>query len=302
LRLFSLIHGCIILVNGQKGEMKLTIYADILFLVNLSLNWFSLLLTSKIMKLKSKAWRMLLAASCGALAGTACVFFTKPVATMISEVAATFLMCALSFRAFGFWGYIKICTCLFASGVTLGGSLTLIYSFFNRTGIMLPTQSDLSSAVFILLSLAVTLTALVFERFLNSSKNTRHGEIIIEYGKKRLSMPFFCDSGNFLCEPISGRPAIIVEKEMLHGLLDEDFLNFDPTVPVFNKNDDIYKKLRLIPAKTVCASGVMTGFVPDKITLVWENGAKEVDAVIAIENTLHRNKLRKSAIVGLSLL
>ncbi len=282
--------------------MKLTVYADILFLVNLSLNWFSLLLTAKIMKLKSKAWRMLVAAACGALAGTVCVFFTTPVATMISEVAATFLMCALSFRAFGFWGYVKICTCLFASGVTLGGSLTLIYSFFNRTGIKLPAQSDLSSAVFILLSLAVTLTALVFERFLNSSKNTKHGEIIIEYGKKRLSMPFFSDSGNFLCEPISQKPAIIVEKELLRGLLDEDFLNFDPTLPVFNKNDAIYKKLRLIPAKTVCASGVMTGFVPDKVTLMWDNTAKDVDAVIAIENTSKQTRLRKSAIVGTSLL
>ena len=158
----------------------MTIYADILFLVNLSLNWFSLILTSKMMKLKSNVKKMLLAAAAGAAAGVLTIFFPKTVPVAITEIASAFLMCAIAFKAEGFFKYIKICTCLFASGVTIGGSLTLIYSFFNRSGIRLQKQSDLSTAIFLLLSFTVTVTAVFFERFIRSSKSAESGLLTLE--------------------------------------------------------------------------------------------------------------------------
>ena len=86
----------------------MTVYADILFLVNLSLNWFSLILTSKIVKHESGALKMLAAAALGAIAGVASVFFESRAASAAAEIASSFLMCAVAFRADGFFDYIKI--------------------------------------------------------------------------------------------------------------------------------------------------------------------------------------------------
>lgn len=278
----------------------MTIYADILFLVNLSLNWFSLILTSKMMKLKSNVKKMLLAAAAGAAAGVLTIFFPKTVPVAITEIASAFLMCAIAFKAEGFFKYIKICTCLFASGVTIGGSLTLIYSFFNRSGIRLQKQSDLSTAIFLLLSFTVTVTAVFFERFIRSSKSAESGLLTLEYGGKSMSMPYFCDSGNFLLEPISGKPAIIINERELLGFLPRELLEFDP-LTLGADNTLPHSGIRLLPASTVCGSGIMLGIIPDKVTLTDKKGSKEVDAIIALDRTRGESR-RAKAIVPTSLI
>lgn len=252
------------------------------------------------MKLKSNAAKMLLAAAAGAAAGVLTIFFPGSLPVAITEIASAFLMCALAFKASSFFKYIKICTCLFASGVTIGGSLTLVYSFFNRSGIKLQKQNDISTAVFILLSFGVTVTALFFERFINSSKNTATGEITVEYKGNRLNMSYFCDSGNFLCEPISGKPAIIINERELSGLLPREILEFDPLAPT-GETTSAHAGIRLLPASTVCGSGIMIGFIPDKIILKGSGGSKEVDAIIAIDKSIGGNH-RGEAIVPASLI
>ena len=277
----------------------MTVYADILFLVNLSLNWFSLILTSKIMKLKSSAVKMLSAAALGALAGIITVFFSKTPTVALVEIASTFLMCAVAFKAYSFFGYIKMCTCLFASGITIGGSLTLIYSFFNRAGIELQQQNDISTAVFILLSFAVTVAALVFERLVTSSKSTSHGELTLEIDGKRAIIPYFCDSGNFLREPISGKPAVIVSARYLSALLPSDILDTDPDLNSIG-TDRRHRRLRLLPASTVCGKSIMLGVIPDKI-MISDKNVRELDAIIAIDKS-NDGISRRFAIVPASLI
>lgn len=263
----------------------MTVYADVLFLVNLSLNWFSILLTSKIMKLEARPLKMLFAAAAGSLAGIITLFFKNSLAVAVIEIASAFLMSAISFGCDSFSYYIKICTCLFASGITIGGSLTLLYSILNSTGIKLQKHNDLSTAFFLFLSFCVTLAAILFEKIVLGDKKQSSGIVKIEYGKKSVYLDFLCDSGNLLCDPLSGKPAIIVPAKELREILPESVLEFDP-----GKADGLplsspgLCRIRLLPASTVCGSGIMTGFIPDKITVQTKKQTKTVDAVIAIDN------------------
>ena len=259
----------------------MTVYADVLFLVNLSLNWFSLLLTSKISKHAARTKKLLLSASIGALLGTVTLFFENSTVSALIEIASSFLMCAIAFKASSILDYVRLCTCLFASGITLGGSLTFIYSTFNRAGIELPRGNDISAAVFLFMSLMVTIGVTLFERLLYTKREADGGEVSFLFGGKTVTLPFMCDSGNLLRDPISGRPAIIVSAAELRGFLPDGVLDFDPLYP-----DGIgfaVHGVRILPAATVCGEGLMTGFVPDS-TLVRERGReKEVDAVIALD-------------------
>lgn len=277
----------------------MTVYADILFLVNTSLNWFSILLTAKIMKLGTHPVRMLLASAAGALAGIITLFVKSTFTVAIIEIASAFLMSAIAFGADKLLYYIKICTCLFASGITIGGSLTLLYSLFNRTGIELQKQNDMSTAFFLLLSFAVTVVAILFEKFIVSDKKQTSGIIKIDYENNSVFLDFLCDSGNFLRDPISGKPAIIIPKKELSGIVPSEILDFEPGNNAGLSQGKLYR-IRLLPASTVCGNGIMTGFIPDKITVQTKKINKVVDAVIAIDKT-DNNYSSFKAILPISL-
>ncbi len=262
----------------------MTVYADILFLVNLSLNWFSLMLTSKIAKHSGGAKWLLLSATVGALLGTVTLFSESALVSALIEIASSFLMCAIAFKAKGILDYIRLCTCLFASGITLGGSLTFIYSLFNRAGIELPRGNDISAAVFLMLSLGVTVGVAAIERLLYVKREVSGGEVCFTLGSKRLTLPFMCDSGNLLRDPISGRPAIIVNVRELKGFLPDSVLTFDP----MNTDGAILTEtrgIRILPAATVCGEGIMTGFIPDSTLIVVDGREKYADAVIGLDKS-----------------
>ncbi|MBO7148362.1 MAG: sigma-E processing peptidase SpoIIGA [Clostridia bacterium] len=275
----------------------MVVYADILFLVNFSLNWFSLLLTSRLTKHRLRLINGICAAGIGAIAGILTLFFRGTLAITITEIASTFLMCAIAFNTSGFTTYARLCCCLFASGITLGGSLTLIYSFFNRAGIELKKQSDVSSVLFIMLSLAVTLAALIFERVMRSRKSINGTELLIEHNGKSRRVSLFSDSGNLLCEPISGKPAIIVGADRLAGLLPESILANDAASTLGSTHST---RFRLIPATGVCGSGLLLGFVPDSLKLEGED-RRELDAIIAIDKS-EAGRKRRYAIIPSSII
>lgn len=280
----------------------MTVYADILFLVNLSLNWFSLILTSKITKQGSLAKRMLLAASIGAALGTVTLFFESRVVCAVIEIASSFLMCAIAFKSKSFVEYVKLCTFLFASGITIGGSLTFIYSQFNRAGIELPRGNDISAAVFLLLSFGVTVGASLLERIVRIKREISTGEVCFTLGTKRLTLPFLCDSGNLLSDPISGRPAIIVNARDLKGFLPDSVLDFDPIHYSPEKTVGL-RGVRILPAATVCGEGLMIGFLPDSTIIKADGREKYADAVIGVDKSPHRTAyVGAGAIVPRSLL
>ncbi len=264
----------------------MTVYADILFLVNLSLNWFSLLLTSKIAKHGGKAKKLLLSAAVGALIGTVTLFSESTLVGAMLEIASSFLMCAIAFKARGILDYIRLCTCLFASGITLGGSLTFIYSLFNRAGIELPRGNDISAAVFLLLSFGVTVGVAAIERLLYTKREVTGGEVSFTVGSKMLTLPFMCDSGNLLRDPISGRPAIIVNVRELKGFLPDTVLMFDPMSTESSAHTGTLG-IRILPAATVCGEGLMTGFIPDSTRIIFDGREKYADAVIGLDKSVN---------------
>ncbi len=257
----------------------MTVYADILFLVNLSLNWLSLMLTSKIIKHSSTALKMLAAAALGATVGTVTLFLYT-LGAGLAEIGTSFLMCAVAFSTSGFFEYIKICTCLFASGITLGGSLTLIYSFFNRAGIEIPEQNDLSAAVFLMLSVLVTLTATVFEKTIFARRIADFGSVTLTVGDKKLTLSCLCDSGNLLREPISDRQAVLVKADTLRGFLPHEVISYDPL-----GDTPYHPKIRLLPASTVAGSALMTGFIPDSAEVTLGKRKFNADLIIAIDKS-----------------
>lgn len=264
------------------GDDGVTVYADILFFADMSLNWFSLILTSRLLKLKSTSLRSLSAAALGALAGILAVMLGNMLSVHIIQAASSVMMCAIAFSIEGVAGYIKACACLYASGLVLGGTLTFIYSFLNRLGLDIESSGGSSCALLILFSLISCGAGLLFERLILSSKLEKVGTVCIELDGKSITLPYFCDSGNLLRDPIGGRPAIVIERSTASGLVTLPSSACDASMLGMACEHSLKRRLRLLPAATVFGSGLMLGFLPDKVTIEHDGARREVDAVIAV--------------------
>lgn len=258
----------------------MTIYADILFLTDFGLNWFSLILTSKITKTKSSAPRLLSAAALGAVGELLLLLPINGPLGVLIEFAVSFIMCAVAFRARSFFTYLRLCACLYGSGITLGGSITLICSLMNRSGFSLPVVSDTSGALVIIASLISTVATLAVERAMNSIKSKSEGKLIVEIMGRRICVPYFCDSGNLLRDPLSGKPAIIIGKKHLIPLFGKNAPDIDSLLSG-KISPEIENRIRLLPASTICGGALLAGIVPDKVVLDDGKSSREVDAVIA---------------------
>lgn len=95
------------------------------------------------------------------------------------------------------------------------------------------------------------------------NKKLSSGEIysiIIENKSKRVSLFALTDTGNKLREPFSDSPVIVVKKELLEGMFDED-------------------NLRLIPAASVNSKSYLKAFKPECVKIKTAKGYEKIENV-----------------------
>ena len=126
--------GFIIIKKTGVTKMTEEIYGDVLFLINFSMDFLSLFITGKIMHLKLKAWRVLVAASIGGVYGVAALFFPfDGIPLVFANIACAAVMCFAAFRSRGKISSVFLCCLLFYGvGMLLGGAMTALYSRIGK--------------------------------------------------------------------------------------------------------------------------------------------------------------------------
>jgi stage II sporulation protein GA (sporulation sigma-E factor processing peptidase) len=245
----------------------MTLYADVLFAINFSMDFLSLFICSIILHKKAERKRIIMASLIGALYGVIDVVFSKSqLLSLLFCVLISILMCLISF----FEKSIKriLITILVYWGVSasLGGVMSLLYSLLNRLFYdIIKSYSSVSiyngSRFFIIASLTAVVSIIV-SRIFTSKKDVKAIEIKIIYENCVYKIQALCDSGNLLVEPISQKPVILVAEKTRMG-------------KVLASKEDKYK--RYIPYKDVGGEGILKGAIPDKVYV----GDNLVDAIVA---------------------
>lgn len=115
-----------------------------------------------------------------------------------------------------------------------------------------------------------------FVRFMKGKlqKDRVMTDLSVEIAEQKWEMRAFVDTGNFLCDPISGNPAIVLSKSCGKRLL-KDLLNTDE-VEQEHWPDSIACRQCVIPYKSVGRHGVMQGLRPDRIIV----GGRKIDKIV----------------------
>ena len=128
----------------------------------------------------------------------------------------------------------------------------------------------------------------------------------IKLEDKIISADAIIDTGNFLRDPITKRPVIVIDKETLRGILPDDFL--DNLLQIISGKDiDIgsyTSKIRLIPFTSLGKeNGLLIGLKAEKAVISYNTEIINIDdVIIGIYNGVLSKTNKYSALVGIGII
>ena len=271
--------------------MEQTVYADILFLINFSMDFLCFYITSSLLHRPFGKLRALFSSAIGGVYSVAILFSGfLPILDIICDIGVWILMCM-----FVFWSKNVRCGKFMLSSavyigvaVTLGGIMTAVMNMMNLlgfSGITNDSGDGMPVWLFALVAVISGAATLGGGNFFREKQSERTADIEIVYLGKSVKLAAVCDSGNFVRDPISGKSVVVADIAPLVKALPE------PVVRAVRTNDasvlselshESAKKLRLVPTRTATGGGMLFALAPDRLTVTLPGGdTHEVDALFA---------------------
>lgn len=261
----------------------MTIYIDVLFVINFAVNYVLLLITGKIMRREKSYVRLVTAAIVGAL--YACFMFFPQIKFLygcVFKIIASFLLILIAYGAKNAVLTVKTAFVFYLSSFIFGG-VTLALFYFTDAG--LKYGGALNNGIFyfelpwkilffscLVAYIAVKTGFAIYKR----DKNLAYRRITVELCRNCADLNALVDTGNLLIDPITNLPVVVAELESIKKLLPDALVevfrakkeNDLETVSEAVKNTDFERRIRMIPFTSLGAeNGMMLGFKPDRITV-----------------------------------
>ncbi len=270
--------------------MEQTVYIDLYFLINTSMDLICFFLTSRLLVHKFSPSRCILAAALGGVYACAVLFLPfGGVWGLLLDFAACFFMCAVAvFRRGELRQTAEYSLVFTASSVVLGGLMTVLFSLFNKIGLDklfagngTEGESDGGAVwLFALFAGVSALLSLFGGKIFRRKSSRQYGRVEITFGGAKIIVAAFCDSGNLLREPISAKPCIVVDKECVMPKLPEGVRDILEGKLCGMSNFD--GRVRVIPTRTVGGEGLLYALRPERVRLDFGGGFTECDAFVAL--------------------
>jgi len=273
-----------------------TVYIDVLFVVNLIINYILLYAAATLVHLKKIKLRMWAAAGLGALYALM-IFFPdfSLLYTTISKLLISMLIVAAAFPFFSLRTYIKALTIFYMVSFGFGGCVLGVFYFTDigaklgaiySNGIFyfnLPwTVLALSGALFYF---SVKIAGILSVKF--SGGKVLRKKLRIRLGENIAEITALLDTGNALIDPITLSPVIIAEYRLLKDLFSEDIrkgldrLGSDNLTWVMTEVTEKGLRTRLIPFSSIGReNGMLLGFIPDSAEIRDDCGIRVLEKCV----------------------
>lgn len=262
------------------------IYGDVLFVIDFSMDFLSLYLTGKILHLKMKTARVVLAASVGAFyCVLALVLNSSAALGMVLEAVMAFLICAIAFGGKKVGVLIKRTAVLYTVSVLLGGAMTLIYSKLGKYKDYIDSSGDIVSALgdvplwaFVLCAALSAGLAKLFSGIMSKRCALHQCEISLKIGGATRELTALVDSGNLIADPISEKPVVFISRAFWDMIPEKH----RSAMKGESDNSDDFLGVRIIPCSTVGGSGVIYAIMPDLFYIKTKDEYEARDVLISV--------------------
>lgn len=246
----------------------MTIYIDVLIILNVYVNFFLLSITAKLTGSPLKPLRCIIASFYGSFYSLLILAPQLPymVNTAIKLAAAVTVV----MTAFGIHGarrLIKNSAAFYGANFLLAGAVYGVYSWLKPSFMHFSNSYfyiDFSLIILIITTAVMYFIVCTLRRFCRSSDNEDFS-VIIRVKGRIIKMKGLADTGNSLVDFFTGKPVIICSREDIGEL---------PTTV----------KTRIIPVSTVSGEGIMDIFRPDEVIIIRDSDKerKPVDVMIGL--------------------
>lgn len=265
--------------------MEQIIYADILFLIDLTMDFLALYITAFILKIKFRSGASVLSASLGAIYSVFLVISRTQ--SIIFTVIVSVIMCLIAFFGNSLKSILKTVLVFYTVNMLLGGAMTLVFNAFNSItesekelliyGEVNTLGDNLPIAVFFICVGIFFIGFKAISRALSRSPSKKVIEITVCNEGKTQKFNALEDSGNKVCEPMSNEPIIFMKEKNVIKLGGEKLVSaLLMKNEYFNGKDR--QKYRVVFYQTVSGSDMCVCFKPQSIKI----GGKLCSAWIAI--------------------
>lgn len=300
----------------EETGLTAHVYVDVVFLVNLIMDFFILWATGKIGKISIKMVRVFLGALFGAFYSLVIFFPEWPVLTSLTvKILCSLMMVLIAFAPLPLGTFMRSLGYLYLVSFAMGGAVMgAIYLTNNAPGYV---QAWNGAAIIMgnihygWLSVAIGMAILLGVGGLSYVRKNwfqQHllSEIILTFGREKASLLALLDTGNQLVDPLTQKPVIVVEVRALQKLIPQEVVN------IINSGEEIrfselalsidaqwLSRLRIIPFNSVGRShGLMLGFRPDTVEIrhhgkVYKSG----DVIVGLVNKKLSNQGRYQALL-----
>ena len=272
------------------------VYIDVLFVVNLIVNYILLKACCIFSGLRCNNYRVMLGAFIGACYAVL-VFFPdfSVIYSTICKMLISMLIVAASFPFYSIGSYIKALLIFYVVSFGFGGCVLGIFYFSDvgarlgaiySNGVLyfnLPwTILAVSGAFFFV---AVKLFS-YFSGKVYKSHNLRK-KLYLSYGENTAEVTALMDTGNSLIDPVTLVPVIIVEYRLLKNIFNEsikatlDRIGNDNITWIMSEVAGKGLSARLIPFSSIGKeNGMLLGFIPDRAEIHDDCGVKVLEKCV----------------------
>ena len=266
-----------------------TVYADVLFLINFSMDFLVFYICARLAGRRLYPFRSTIAAALGGAYGVASLFVEENTwIVFLLDVFSLLLICAIAFasKGIGISNFFVRCALFALVSAILGGIMTALSSILERSGLAAldyESGDDISVWIFAMLAAAGGAAAFAGGKRMKRLAPSKCADVIITFKGKSVTLRAMTDTGNMLTDPLSGRSVAVCELDSVSDLLSRDMIEYWKSRKL---DADIEKgfasRLRFIPAKGALGgrASLLSAIEPDSVKII--NGKKIIDADILI--------------------
>lgn len=290
----------------------MTLYVDIIFLENIIMNSIILLATAIIMKAQIKIWRILVSSIIGSI--YAIIIYVSNIeiySNIFLKLFLSVVIVYISFKPPNMKSLSKHIVIFYLTSFTFGGvAFALLYfvspqDILYQDGVFIgtyPIKMILTGGIlgFIIITLS----------FKNIKGRLSHKDMYCSLkicsGNKELELIAIVDTGNFLRDPITKMPVVVIENEKLVEVFPGSILN-NVTNIINGKDVDLGEyssKIRVIPFKSLGKeNGLLLGIKIDEIEAEYQDiQYKHKDVIVGIYNGRLSRTGKYAGLVGVDII
>lgn len=266
----------------------MTVYIDVLICLNTFVNYFILLITSKITGSRVKTSRQVLSALVGALFSLY-IFVPRlnPALDILIKliISAVIVLCNYGFS--GLKPFLRRLGTFYAVSFLYAGLMIALMFTFRPGGMIINNgivYFDISPLVLIVSTLICYLVILLIRKF--SRRPASSGgrcRIELSFKDKSVQANALIDTGHSLTDLFSDAGVVVVDKKIAEGLLNKETCKVLTAIgsPL---PDELKNRYRLIPYSVIGGKGLLPAFKCDGMRVL-EPTSKQLDSVVVAVST-----------------